>query len=228
MGGSAGSESSKILSRRGWAGRGRARRGKAFKKGEKLMSNQLEIPGKLTPISLNLPKKMDFDEWERAGKILGMFGNASGWYIGDWLNYGEHQYGEKYAQAAELTGYEPSTLQGFMYVSARVPIVNRRATLSFAHHREVSPLEPEEQKKWLDLADLNKWSRGELRAKMKGEESTVATESREVYFRFILEWDKDPGEVVKEAVTELCDVYSGRVLKIQTKGLKAEPDEGKD
>lgn len=192
------------------------------------MSSQLEIPGKLTPVSVVFPEDMEFDEWERAGKLLGMFGNATGWYIGAWLNYGEHHYGEKYAQAADLTGYEPSTLQGFQYVEGRVPVNIRRDGLSFAHHREVSPLEPEEQEKWLALAEKNNWSRGELRAKMKGEEGSVAaTDSREVYYRFILEWDKDPGEVVKEAVTELCDVYGGKIKEIKTKGLKeADGQEG--
>ena len=193
------------------------------------MTNQLEIPGKISPVALNLPKKLDFKEWERAGKLIGMLGNASGWYIGDWLNYGEHNYGEKYAQAAELTGYDPSTLQGFQYVSDKVPVRVRRATLTFSHHREVASLEVEDQEKWLSLAEKHDWSRGEFRAKLKGEEdNTTKTDSKEKFFRFLLHWDDDPGQVTKEAITELCDVYGGKILKIQTHGIKAEDDTKKE
>ena len=190
------------------------------------MSDKLEIPGKISPVALNLPENMDFEDWERAGKVIGMLGNASGWYIGDWLNYGEHQYGEKYAQAAELTGYDPSTLQGFQFTSSKVPVKVRRATLTFSHHREVAPLEVEEQEKWLALAEKNNWSRGEFRAKLKGEDLGFSrTESKEKFYRFVLHWDEEPTEVAKEAIAELCDVYGGKILKIQIQGLKVDDED---
>ncbi|MDA2921099.1 hypothetical protein MYX76_16680 [Desulfobacterota bacterium AH_259_B03_O07] len=69
-------------------------------------------------------------------------------WLGDWLNYGERKYGEKYSQALEQTDYEYDTLRKFGYVSDRVEIGNRFPELDWTHHMVVAPLEPKEQIKW--------------------------------------------------------------------------------
>lgn len=32
------------------------------------------------------------------------------WWVGDWLNFGERKYGEKYAQGMDATGYAYQTV----------------------------------------------------------------------------------------------------------------------
>ena len=47
-----------------------------------------------------------FDEWESVGAFLHQVDGAVQWWIGDWLNYGEKAYGEKYSQALDVAGRE--------------------------------------------------------------------------------------------------------------------------
>jgi hypothetical protein len=77
--------------------------------------------------------------------VLGEIGRACQWWIGDWLNYGERAYGEKYAQGMAATGYELQTLTNMAWVAARVEISRRREILSWSHHAEVAALESDEQ-----------------------------------------------------------------------------------
>jgi len=60
------------------------------------------------------------------------------WWLGDWLNYGERQYGEMYSQAIEEVNLDYGTLRNFKYVSSRIELSRRRDKLSWFHHREVA------------------------------------------------------------------------------------------
>ena len=61
-----------------------------------------------------------YDEWEKCGAFLQQIDGAVQWWIGDWLNYGEHAYGKKYSQALDATGIELRTLEAYAYVAANV------------------------------------------------------------------------------------------------------------
>jgi len=74
-----------------------------------------------------------------------------------------------YSQALERTEYEEQTLKGFRYVADKVETLRRRNNLEFGHHREVAPLTPEEQDKWLDIAEEEGLSVHHLRNKIKKE-----------------------------------------------------------
>jgi len=95
---------------------------------------------------------MSFEQWEAAGRELMQMGRAWQWWVGDWVLYGEQNYGEKYAQAIELTGMEYGTLANVISVARKVDSSRRREDLSWSHHVEVAPLPPREQDKWLDRA----------------------------------------------------------------------------
>jgi hypothetical protein len=101
---------------------------------------------------LTVTRDLSFDEWTRIGTSLQAVESGMQWALGDWLNYGEAKYGEKYAQAVEATGYTYQTLADFAYVASRVTISRRRETLRFSHHREVAALEPDEQDAILERA----------------------------------------------------------------------------
>src|SRR5687768_3997103 len=75
-------------------------------------------------------------DWVRLGRGLGALGRASGWWIGDWLRYGNARYGERYGAAARITGYDVQSLMNMAYVAGRFEVSRRRESLSFSHHAE--------------------------------------------------------------------------------------------
>src|SRR5437667_7006511 len=77
-----------------------------------------------------------FDEWEHCGTVLRRIEGAVQFWIGDWLNYGEHAYGEKYAQAVNET--QADTWKNYAWVSHQVKKSTRVDDLSWSHHREVA------------------------------------------------------------------------------------------
>lgn len=81
-----------------------------------------------------------------------MMGRGVGWWLGDWLNFGNAAFGEKYRRAARVTGYDVQTLMNMAYVAARFPAERRRERLSWSHHAELAPLAADEQDRWLDRA----------------------------------------------------------------------------
>ncbi|MGH2954666.1 MAG: LmbU family transcriptional regulator, partial [Thermoanaerobaculia bacterium] len=117
----------------------------------------------VTETALELPDDLSFEDWQRMGETLGRIGRACQWWIGDWLNFGERAYGEKYTQAIEATGYDYDTLNGFRWVAQEVESVRRRTNLSWSHHREVAALDPPDQEERLDRAEAEGWSVHELR-----------------------------------------------------------------
>jgi N6-adenosine-specific RNA methylase IME4 len=101
--------------------------------------------------------------WQDTGRLLGRIGRACQWWIGDWLNYGERRYGEKYSQGVEATGLEYQTLANFAWVARRVEPSRRREDLSWGHHAEIAALEPGEQDRLLEQAVAEELSVRELR-----------------------------------------------------------------
>jgi signal transduction histidine kinase len=110
-------------------------------------------PAALTRISWTPRRELATTDWLRQGRWLGSLGRAVGWWIGDWLRYGNARYGERYTAAARITGYDQQTLMNMVYVASRVEVARRREALSFSHHAEVAALPAAEQERWLEFAE---------------------------------------------------------------------------
>lgn len=134
----------------------------------------LERLGAATPTSLDLPLHTTYDQYEAIGFALGRAHRNISWKIADWLNFGEHQYGHKYEQAAEVLNMNPDTLRNYASIGRRVPVERRRAELPFGSHAEVAKLEPHEQAEWLERAVEKRWRRDELRAHIRPQVITPA------------------------------------------------------
>jgi hypothetical protein len=119
--------------------------------------------GELTAVGLRLPPGLDYEQWRQAGKRLCRLHSASSWAIGDWLLYGEWQYGRRYEDALELTGLAYTTLADLKYVAGRFDHAWRRKELSLEHHRVVAALPHREADAWLKRAAAEGWPRGRLR-----------------------------------------------------------------
>lgn len=120
-------------------------------------------PGALTNVSWSAADGMSFEQWVLSGRQLGAIGRGVGWWIGDWLRYGNGRYGEKYAQASKITGYDTQTLMNMVYVASNVHPSWRREQLSWSHHAEVAAMSIEEQDRWLELAERSRLSVQDLR-----------------------------------------------------------------
>ncbi len=118
------------------------------------MSTSLVVPQTeyLQPAALALPEGLSFEEWQDVGRFLEQTNGAVQWWLGDWLNYGEAAYGEKYAQALDAERWEYGALRNMAYVAGRVEMSRRRDNLSFSHHAEVASLDPDVQDRLLGAA----------------------------------------------------------------------------
>jgi hypothetical protein len=110
---------------------------------------------------------MRFDRWKALGARIAFYADASSWWLGDWLTFGQVKYGRRYKEGIALTGLEYQTLRNYAVVARRFELSRRRDNVSFQHHAEVCALRDDDQDFWLDLAGENHWSKAELRRRIR-------------------------------------------------------------
>ncbi|MBE1455969.1 hypothetical protein H4W79_000183 [Nocardiopsis terrae] len=121
--------------------------------------------------SLFLPEGMPMDEWRYLGQQIFVISDSSGWWLGDWLVYGQSQYPDRYKMAISETSLGYQTLRNYAWVARQFSVPRRRTGLSFQHHAEVAGLPEEAQDMWLDRAERFRWSRNELRRRIRSSAS---------------------------------------------------------
>jgi hypothetical protein len=117
-------------------------------------------------------------EWLATGRRLGAIGRCSQWWIGDWIRYGAARWGEKYAEAARITGYDVASLRNMAWVASQFDLSLRSDKLTWSHHVLLAPLEPEAKRFWLDRAEEERLSVADLRIELRGSERAHAAEER--------------------------------------------------
>lgn len=110
---------------------------------------------------------IDVRDWILVGRRLGAMARCSQWLLGDWVRYGTKRWGEKYKEAARITGYDVHSLRNIAYVSGRIEMSRRRDNLTFSHHAEVCALDPAAQEEWLDRAGSERMSVSDLRHELR-------------------------------------------------------------
>lgn len=136
----------------------------------------------IQPTGLKVHGAPTIDEWLAFGEHLHVLDQGLQFAIGDYLNYGERSYGEKYSQTALMTGYSAKTLTNFAYVANAVEPSRRRENVPFSHHAEVAPLNPEAQEKWLEQAAEADLTRDQLRAAVKADTAATSPTSQPATF----------------------------------------------
>lgn len=101
---------------------------------------------------LSVVSELSFEQWSTLMQTLYRMDTAFQFALGDALNYGENRYGERYAQAMEVTGQSYQSLANYAWVSKAVPIDRRESGLSWTHHRIVARLDPDQQTAMLKRA----------------------------------------------------------------------------
>lgn len=112
-------------------------------------------------------KEIDARDWVMTGKRLGAMTRCSQWWLGDWIRYGNMRWGEKYTEAARITGYDVQSLRNIAYVAGRIGPSRRRDNLTWSHHAEVCALDQDEQDKWLTFAAAERLSVADLRTELR-------------------------------------------------------------
>jgi hypothetical protein len=110
---------------------------------------------------------LPFETWMGLGAKIGTYSNATAWWLGDWLLYGRMKYGRRYKAAIEVTGLDYQTLRNYAVVARRFDPSRRRSDLSFQHHAEICAMADAEQDRWLAAASTGRWSRNELRRRIR-------------------------------------------------------------
>jgi hypothetical protein len=106
-------------------------------------------------------------DWLATGRRLGAIGRCSQWWIGDWVRYGTSRWGEKYAEAARVTGYDVASLRNMAWVASRFDLSLRNDKLTWSHHVLLAPLEPDAQREWLGRASEERLSVADLRLELR-------------------------------------------------------------
>jgi hypothetical protein len=125
----------------------------------------IERPGvEVTETTWEAVADLTLDQWAEEGQRLVRISRAVQWWLGDWLYYGSHHYGEKFVEAALATGFDETTLKNMQWVARTFAPERRRESLSWSHHREVAGLTPKQQDALLDIAEAEGWSHRRLAA----------------------------------------------------------------
>jgi hypothetical protein len=102
------------------------------------------------------------------GRKLGEIGRCSQWWIGDWIHYGARRWGEKYVQAARITGYDVASLRNIAWVASQFDLSLRNDKLSWSHHALLASLGNDEKAYWLKRASEERLSVADLRTELRG------------------------------------------------------------
>jgi hypothetical protein len=117
-------------------------------------------------------------DWLATGRRLGAIGRCSQWWIGDWARYGTSKWGEKYAEAARVTGYDVASLRNMAWVASRFDLSLRNDKLTWSHHVLLAPLDADAQREWLQRASDERLSVADLRLELRALRDSGQTSGR--------------------------------------------------
>jgi hypothetical protein len=125
-------------------------------------------PFQFTSVGVRIAGQPKLDDWQGPLQYALWCQRAGPWWIGDLLNSGDDRFGESFSQMCEGT-LSTEMLNRYASVARRVPIENRRASLSWSAHAAVARLPHDRQKRMLLDAERHGWTSDELREKARDE-----------------------------------------------------------
>jgi hypothetical protein len=169
-------------------------------------SQQLQLPEgvECTETGLIFHREVTADEWKLMGITLKRMSKSLGWWIGDWLAYGDRlvgltdedretakrsllrvQYGSLQEMGQEM-GVSPQHLSDLKNVALRVNFTSRLVNLTTGHAIEILRGSPDAQFDfWAHKAVSDKLStkalRGQLRMAQRTEKEWTQAEARQYF-----------------------------------------------
>lgn len=118
---------------------------------------------------------MGVGEWARRAYL------RSGWWLADWLRYGESRedWKDRIQQAHELTGLALGTLRNIRVLGS-VAVAQRRKDLDFGLYFPIASLEPDEQDEIIDLAVTEGWDRNDIRKEVASRKRATVIQGQAV------------------------------------------------
>ena len=166
------------------------------------------------------PEEVSFDRWVDTGRTLADMHSSIPWWVGDWINYGEANYGETYSQGLALWDYGYQTLSNMAWVARQYP-PETRTSLSWTHHRYAASLEVEERTKLLEKAKEEEWTSRQLQIEVaKLKEPDTGTEVA-VWVRYTVEISTNEREI-KRTFSDI-NPFLTAVNEFAEKGLLDKP-----
>ena len=107
----------------------------------------------LESMNVRIPKGSSRHEWEQAMTFACWARSHGAWWIGDMLRLGLQRHGDGFWQAVEIEGVSLEMLNRYRAVAEKVPVENRRESLSWNHHAIVANMPRDRQVELLDHAE---------------------------------------------------------------------------
>jgi hypothetical protein len=120
----------------------------------------------LTSIGLMPLGTPSYAQWEAVGFFIKQTQNACALWLGDWINYGQARFGEKYYLAIVKTGLDYGTLRNAAYTARRIHLSDLSDKLGYKHHELVAPLPRFDQQELLREAERRNLSRREFQTRI--------------------------------------------------------------
>lgn len=172
---------------------------------------------KLGATGLHVKGRPNFDEWANIGGMLRLFEQGVQWLIGDWVCFGEGEWGDKTAQVIDHERWSAETVRAYRWVASKVPMRNRQPGLSFSHHMAVAEMQPSQQAVWLARAlkgtDGVAWSVAILKKQIKLKELGPGAPTLTV--QYLAEVQCDNASDQAECARQLTNL--GRTFTLKTK-----------
>lgn len=155
-----------------------------------------------TSTGLIIERGMPLDDWVELGKRLQRAKDSLGIWVGDYVEYGKHEYGKKYEAALALTGYAEGTLRNYVSVAKAVPLSLRNDKFKYHHYEVVAPLRAKDKiKRWLKKALHGDGKRIWSAARLK-KEMTKASNPTDGKQGFAAELTKLHSKIAREELDE--------------------------
>jgi N6-adenosine-specific RNA methylase IME4 len=137
--------------------------GKQIAKTTKVVPFGLNLPGKFTRTSWQLPKDLTLEQWVLAMKHLAMYEGAMQWWLGDGWAYSEDRKWGEGEEFAEKIGVDYKTIRNYASICRAIELSRRRDNLTFTHHAEIAGQPAREQDRLLAKAEREDLSAAKLR-----------------------------------------------------------------
>ncbi len=159
-----------------------------------------------------MKRKRSFEGWVNEVEVAITVRARLPWKIGDLLNYGEANYGERYAQALDERMVEYHTVQNWRWVCRAFEPSRRREALSWSHHEAVAALPERQQDSWLNIAERKRLSVHDLRDAVRDKTAETVINIDERFVKDFKQWEQETTDrwkllkEIKRGTMQVCGI----------------------
>lgn len=126
------------------------------------LSRPINLPGGITlgKKGMEVQGRPSFAQYEAAGAFIQRAHQVSGWWLADWIVYGDSrpEWKAEIDAATGIDQLQPQTVRQYRMLAKRYPVSNRIDGVEFGHHAAVAHFEPKVREKVLQAALAEGWS----------------------------------------------------------------------